>query len=499
MPAQALAALATLLSVSQHGNRTEMRVDRGAAEMVWVSPSSFRFRRSLDGTLPPAATPDPKEPLTINVEDAGGAVHVRSNLISVTINKHGLLIAVHKRDGSVLMEDASEPSSDGAAVSWKRRMPAGVRYYGLGPRAAMDFDLRGQTVATEYPFLVTSAGYGEYLAGTGPFRFDFSAPDSYRVQAPRVDYYFYYGARPKDIFEAHKPAGGFTALWRAPAGSARDTLLNLVQSAMSGILNPWVDLSAFDSSPPVIRQRARQVFSLAHHVKPGAEGLSGFRQQLNTFYGAYDPEVDYKGFPVWHALPFEFPTDAECAHHADEFMLGDEMLIAPILQGNSRSVYLPQGIWTNLETDAVVNGRQTITVETAALPVFARNGTIVPLDSPAGMALHYFPELGAEFFIEEPAVNDYTQVHAAPAGDEMRLEIESKVARDYQWVVHHVDRPSSVGFGGVAYREARGSNALADKTWYYDARQRGLMVRVHVEAKQDSIVNLTFPSQVPRY
>ena len=34
---------------------------------------------------------------------------------------------------------------------------------------------------------------------------------------------------------------------------------------------------------------------------------------------------------MWHPLPFQFPDDPECALHADEFMLGDEMLIAPIV------------------------------------------------------------------------------------------------------------------------------------------------------------------------
>jgi len=52
MPAQALAALATLLACVPHGNRIELQLDRGSAELVWVTPSTFRFRRTLDGFLP---------------------------------------------------------------------------------------------------------------------------------------------------------------------------------------------------------------------------------------------------------------------------------------------------------------------------------------------------------------------------------------------------------------------------------------------------------------
>jgi len=60
--------------------------------------------------------------------------------------------------------------------------------------------------------------------------------------------------------------------------------------------------------------------------------------------------------------------------------------------GGKRLVYLPRGIWTNLETNEVFQGKRTIAVETKSLPVFARNGSIVPLDSAAGLALHYFPQ-----------------------------------------------------------------------------------------------------------
>jgi alpha-glucosidase (family GH31 glycosyl hydrolase) len=172
-------------------------------------------------------------------------------------------------------------------------------------------------------------------------------------------------------------------------------------------------------------------------------------------------------------------------------MLGDEMLIAPIYTASDkRSIYLPPGIWTNLATNEELQGRRSIEVETNGLPVFARNGTIVPLDSASGMALHYFPKLGAEFFILEKDANAWTQVHAAPAADAMRLEIESKVARDYEWVVHHVERPSSVGFEERKYAEAASREAMAAPGWFYDAALKNLHVRARVEAGEDRVIHV---------
>jgi len=68
-------------------------------------------------------------------------------------------------------------------------------------------------------------------------------------------------------------------------------------------------------------------------------------------------ELQDRGFPVWHPLPFEIPDDREGALHADEFLLGDEMLVAPFFDpGDKRSVYLPRGTWTNLETNDATTG-----------------------------------------------------------------------------------------------------------------------------------------------
>ena len=53
MPPQALAAVATLLAFVPHGNRMELQLDRGSAELIWISPSTFHFRRVLNGPLHP--------------------------------------------------------------------------------------------------------------------------------------------------------------------------------------------------------------------------------------------------------------------------------------------------------------------------------------------------------------------------------------------------------------------------------------------------------------
>jgi len=525
MPPQALAAVATLLSFAVHGNRVDLRLDRGSAELVWKSPGVFHLRRSLEGPLPaqaPSKGTDkdaPAEPFDLRVDEDSSTLRVRSRVLEVKLRKHGLLVTAARVDGEVLMVDLSEPAPGprGGAI-WERQAPAGVRYYGLGPRTAMDFDLRGQTVRGENAFLLSTAGYAEYHPGSGPFQFDFTAPDRYRVEAPAVDYYFLYGATPKQIFEQANAVRGPSTVWNVAPQDAvgggtwpalQASLLRLVHAAISGVNEPSLRLAPYADAPAELRERARQTASLLPEVDPAPLGLSDFRARLGPFLMAYAVEARDRGFPLWHPLPFEFPADPECARHADEFLLGDEMLIAPIYQpGNRRSVYLPPGIWTSLETNAVTNGRQTIVVNTAALPVFARNGSIVPLDVsgkdvagkdvPGEIELHYFPTLPAEFFLLENDVTDWTQVHAAPAADVMRLEIEPKAARAYHWVVHHVERPGGVSFPEAAgskagrYREAASLASLQPGAWFWDGARKNLHIRLRALAGQDAILNVVW-------
>jgi hypothetical protein len=83
--------------------------------------------------------------------------------------------------------------------------------------------------------------------------------------------------------------------------------------------------------------------------------------------------------------------------------------------------------------------------------------------------------LAAEFFLAEPGYDHPTQLHASPAGEYLRLQIESLVARDYEWVVHHVTAPESVDRGEFPQ---------------YDARKKQLRVNVTAAAASDIIVNI---------
>ncbi|MDP3277895.1 MAG: glycoside hydrolase family 31 protein [Deltaproteobacteria bacterium] len=53
------------------------------------------------------------------------------------------------------------------------------------------------------------------------------------------------------------------------------------------------------------------------------------------------------GMPIVRALPLQFPTDTRTYTILDEYLLGDDLLVAPVVQmgQTQRTVYLPQGTW----------------------------------------------------------------------------------------------------------------------------------------------------------
>jgi alpha-glucosidase (family GH31 glycosyl hydrolase) len=439
-----LAGAAAVVSHSRDVNRITLKLSDGQAVLEWLSPSSFRYRRWW--AKAPAELPEPQRTaVSLEAADLPETISFGTRYLIVRLRKDNTALAVSKLDGDLLLSETTPPEKRDDMITMERAAAPGVRYYGLGARDDEKLDARGTRVEATTPFLLTTAGYAEYHVARGLYTFDLahSKPDRYRIEirdSPTVDYYFYYGPAPKEIYEEHLAAGRTVI----STGKPFKTLRERIHASVSGIAPPEADASW-------------QAYG------PG-----------DWFFGAYEEEARNQGYPILRAMPFQFPADAEVADTTAQFMLGDELLVA-----TGTKAILPKGTWTDLRTNEQIPGRRTLMLKNSPA-VFARNGTIVPLGSDP-LALHYFPKLGAEFFLLERESGEWTQVHAAPAADLMRLEIESKQAREYEWVIHHIDRPKRVFFGDRDFPD-----------WAYDYNRQVFRLRVRVATGQDHIVNLAF-------
>ncbi|SFK71165.1 alpha-D-xyloside xylohydrolase [Paenibacillus sp. 1_12] len=83
----------------------------------------------------------------------------------------------------------------------------------------------------------------------------------------------------------------------------------------------------------------------------------------------------------------------------DQFMVGDAMLVAPLVEGEwERDVLLPSGIWYGLETGERYTGGRVIRIQAGLeqIPVFVKSGSIIPMMP----ALPHVPQAGTRVALE---------------------------------------------------------------------------------------------------
>jgi len=83
------------------------------------------------------------------------------------------------------------------------------------------------------------------------------------------------------------------------------------------------------------------------------------------------------GKPIWSPLFYVFPEDETTYLLRDEFMVGERLLVAPVMQpgARQRDVYLPEGRWRDFWSEKVLQGGRTLRDYPAPLetiPVFER-------------------------------------------------------------------------------------------------------------------------------
>ena len=109
------------------------------------------------------------------------------------------------------------------------------------------------------------------------------------------------------------------------------------------------------------------------------------RERLLPYIYSCAADVSNEGRMMMRPLVFDFPNDAEALKQATEYMFGPSMLICPVTAPDVTTwrAYLPKakGGWTEWHTGSHYEGGRytTVPVDNATIPVFLRDGSIVPL------------------------------------------------------------------------------------------------------------------------
>ncbi|NWF79530.1 MAG: DUF4968 domain-containing protein [Chloroflexi bacterium] len=143
----------------------------------------------------------------------------------------------------------------------------------------------------------------------------------------------------------------------------------------------WFQLGLFSSHARAHGTPPREPWAF------GAEAATIIRRYLELRYRLlpylYSEAVrcGATSLPLCRALVLDFPDDPTCATIEDQYLFGEQFLVAPLLAaGTERTLYLPPGRWVDYWSKAVLEGGRWLRVAAPldTLPLFVRAGAIIP-------------------------------------------------------------------------------------------------------------------------
>ncbi len=117
-------------------------------------------------------------------------------------------------------------------------------------------------------------------------------------------------------------------------------------------------------------------------VERGVLAALRLRYELMAYIYSAAVTAAHTGLPMLRALPVNFPDDPAAWHADQEYLLGPDMLVAPMTDpSGTRHVYLPAGDWIDFWTGMVHPGQQYLRVSKPVeqLPLYVRYGALVPV------------------------------------------------------------------------------------------------------------------------
>ena len=112
------------------------------------------------------------------------------------------------------------------------------------------------------------------------------------------------------------------------------------------------------------------------------------REKMRPYVKTTMRKTAETGIPPMRPLWFDYPSDDSAWDIEDEYMFGDQLLIAPVMEPGlrKRSVYLPRSsAWKNHFDQEIYEGGQTVTVDTplSVIPCFIKQDALTDPLNPA--------------------------------------------------------------------------------------------------------------------
>jgi alpha-D-xyloside xylohydrolase len=231
--------------------------------------------------------------------------------------------------------------------------------------------------------------------------------------------------------------------------SMAETLRGGLSAALSGFAFWSHDIGGFEGTPdPSVFKRWTAFGMLSSHSRfHGSDSyrvpwafdeeavevtriFTNLKMRLMPYLYAASLEASRDGVPLLRPLLLEFPDDPAVAHLDRQYLLGADLLVAPVFSADGTvDFYLPAGTWTDFFTGRKVEGPgwQRETHGFDSLPLYVREGAVVPIgardDRPDydyldGLTLRLYPPLAADKTIVVTTPEGVERSYTVNVGDE---------------------------------------------------------------------------------
>ncbi len=232
------------------------------------------------------------------------------------------------------------------------------------------------------------------------------------------------------------------------------------------------------------------------------------RYQLLPYLYTQMNDAERTGLPVMRPLLLDFP-EHEKVHRCDyDFMWGDQILVAPVIEekAKTRKVRLPKGDWYEFESGKHREGGEEIAVRVKldSIPMFARAGAIIPMREVVQftgekaineLVLAVYPGSGRGTYYNDDGISygyrngAFTREHYRVECDETKIRFrlaEREGVEDFAPPFYLLQFkgvtavPGAVTIGGRELAKLRKKDAThqTEAGWWHDKASKTLFVRV---------------------
>ena len=253
----------------------------------------------------------------------------------------------------------------------------------------------------------------------------------------------------------------------------------------------WMRWVEFGALTPVMRDHVWDKPEHSFNLWSDAETTAHFRRwasfhsSLLPYLATYAEEAHRTGIPIMRHTVLEYPDDPRSATAEYQYLLGKEMLIAPVVQPGQelRTLYLPKGEWVNFWNGDFLTGGQDVTVVSNVIPILVRARSVIPF-KPEEEAGHWDwddPQLLSSSLIWRAYLSQSgladgkftlpngTSARFTQNGTTATLAGSSKTVRDYELILRTKQAPTSVRLNGAIFPPfTKAANGKPASQWWWN-------------------------------